>query len=554
MQGLQHCGLSGSGMHSDGDQHIGAQYVSVLNSARREQPVCNEKGDKAIVFDGKIYNCRSLQAQLRDKGHVFVFHNDAEVVLHLYEEYGVHCVDHLRGIFAFAISDGRRLFLARDRVGFKPLYYTILRQRLFLFASEIKAILQWPDVPVSFDMQTFTDNLALNFPVGRRTFFENVQSVLPGSTMMISNSEGVIEINERQYYRVTVCPDDTWTLRGALDTLKRMLDEAVESHIAGEAEVGISLSGGLDSSLLALVMKQYCPAGLTTFTVADNQSHPDLFHARRLSAELEARHQVIDFTFDAYLREIPACLAIEEQPSILTFMPFRFLCQRASRVVKSCLSGEGADTVFGGLEEFMDRSTAIRAVGKRLEAVKQWGLKPSLECAAIIDAILADSEPAVHLINLFEINLKDPATRINLELLAKHSMAAGLELRLPYYDDALVEFVNSLPLRFKADVARGIPKYILKRLAIEKHGTQLFDIVLRRKLGFPMATSLFLRRLNRICVETVAPDYARRHEFGRFFPHPLPLVLFDMFHEIFITHRGFPPVEMDIMEFMRAAN
>jgi asparagine synthase (glutamine-hydrolysing) len=558
LQALKHRGPDGTGLHSEGDLHIGARRLEVLDIQSRSRPVFNEGGDKSIVFDGEIYNYRALRSDLKEKGHIFTTESETEVILHLYDEYGEWCVDSLHGLFAFAIADGRRLFLARDRLGIKPLYYTLLRDKgLFLFASEIKALLQCQDVAVTLDMKTLADSLVLNYAVGGRTFFENIQSFPAGCTMMVSNDQGDIEIKERQYYRVSVCPDETRTLTSAKEELTAVLGSAVAAHLNTDVEVGITLSGGLDSCLLALLMKEYRPQGIEAFTISDHDHDADLIQARWLAARLKAHHHIVDITFEDYVHGIPSCIAADEQPSPLTpltSLPLHLLCRRVSPKLRVCLSGEGADALFGGYSVPVDRIKTNRSWVTRLATIKRLGLQLSDEATALVERIVAPLETDAYLKNIGEVQLQDQLTRNNLEMLDKHSMAAGIEWRLPYLDDAVVEFATSLPMRFKNDTQQGIQKYLLKRWCLENYGLDMFDIVMRRKVGFPMAGSASYRRLLRFCQDTVAPDYLARHELGRCFTGSLELLAFEIFCEVFIKYRGFPPADFDALEFMRAAS
>ena len=198
---LRHRGPDGIGHHQWNGVHLGAARLSILDPDAGPQPLYNETGQICIVFNGEIYNHHELRADLKRKGHVFTTATDTEVVLHLYEEVGDDCVHDLRGMFAFAILDGERLFLARDRYGIKPLYYTFLPEgQLFLFASEIKGLLQCPEYTPRLDMQTWADSFVLGHAVGTETFFAGVKSLAAGHTMSICWDEQTSISEPKPYF------------------------------------------------------------------------------------------------------------------------------------------------------------------------------------------------------------------------------------------------------------------------------------------------------------------------------------------------------------------
>src|SRR5215469_10435020 len=197
---LRHRGPDGIGYYQRNNVHLGAAWLGIIDPASGSQPLSNETGQICLVFNGEISNHHELRADLKRKGHIFTTETDTEVVLHLYETLGEDCVRHLRGMFAFAILDGERLLLARDRYGIKPLYYTFLpEEQLFLFASEIKSILQCSAYTPQLDMQTWADTFVLKHSVGTETFFAGVKSLAAGHTMSISWDQQM-NISEPQPY------------------------------------------------------------------------------------------------------------------------------------------------------------------------------------------------------------------------------------------------------------------------------------------------------------------------------------------------------------------
>lgn len=552
-QALYHRGPDGVGYHSDRELHIGMQRLSIIDVNSGWQPIYNETRDKCVVFNGEIYNYRELRKSLREKGHVFETQTDTEVIVHLYEEYGARCVEHLQGMFAFAIADGQKLFLARDRLGIKPLYYACLRdQFLFVFASEIKALLRCKEVSTTLNMQAFADSIVVNYPVGTHTFFEDIRSFPPGHTMVVTkNQGGVLVIDEKEYYNLSLIPNESITLDEAKEKLTSLLHSTVESHLIADVAVGLNLSGGLDSSQLAMIMNECYGQKILAFTIADDEEHPDIVQSKLVAGCINSMHDITMMSFNDYLQAIPGCIIAEEQPSSLFGLPFYFLCNQIGQKVKVCLNGEGADELFGGYPEYTDRSYQTSYLRKNLAISSKLGVLPSPGVLDIIDKLSSASSFDEYLKQMFAIYLKDQLIRQHLELVDKYSMAASLESRVPYMDHQLVEFVNTLPIHFKVNWRLGITKYILKKVALDAYGGRLMDIVLRKKLGLPSAGVNFLSKFDKLCNDLLPDDYLNRHEMGFCFSSKRQLLLFELFSEIFMNQRGLVSDKFDVIEFIK---
>lgn len=550
---LVHRGPDDSGLHERQGLGLGVRRLSIVDIAGGAQPMYSETGQICVVANGEIYNHAELRAQLQAMGHRFTSRCDIEVIVHLYEEYGDRCVEWLRGMFAFAVADGERLLLARDRLGIKPLYYSTVPGGL-LFASEIKALLRCPELRPAVDMQAFIDSRLIGYPVGDRTFIEGVRSVPAGHTIAVTMGPDGPVAKTVKYYALPTEHDESMTFDSARDQLTEMLLAVTRAHLAADVEVGLILSGGLDSTVLAMLARD---AGRTlpTFCVASGPNHPDLVQAARVADSLRWPHDAAVMSFEDYFDTIPAYIHTHEVPGKLGGVPMLFLFRRVGAQLKACLSGEGADELFGGYDWYLDRGYLGRLINRRLRNVKDFrslGVEPSSRALEIIEAIAGQRSLPAYADRLLAENMRDQLVGDHLELLDKCAMAAGVEVRVPYMDHRLVDFVMTLPTGYKVNLPFGIKKHILKRAALCAWGADspVADSVLRQKIGVPSAGSRYRTVLAEMCERELPDDYLTRHELGQFFPDKLELMLHELFCEIFLVGRATNPAELTMRDFM----
>src|SRR5262245_57382821 len=248
---LSHRGPDDDGFYVNGAIGLGHRRLSIIDVGGSRQPILNQDKTRAIVFNGEIYNFKTVREALQRRGHYFTTQGDTEVILRAYEEYGEACVQHLRGMFAFAIWDGvkKQLFLARDRIGIKPLYYFWDGQKL-LFASEIKAILQDLSVEKALDLQALDDYLTYLYIPAPKTIFKRIRKLRPGYTLTVS-ARGVVE---REYWDLTFEPKDGLQETDYAMGLLEKLRETIDMHMMSEVPLGAFLSGGIDSSAVVGIM------------------------------------------------------------------------------------------------------------------------------------------------------------------------------------------------------------------------------------------------------------------------------------------------------------
>jgi asparagine synthase (glutamine-hydrolysing) len=332
--------------------------------------------------------------------------------------------------------------------------------------------------------------------------------------------------------------------------LLSVLRKTVAIHTTADVEIGLNLSGGVDSSLLAALAAECHPDWrVQCFTVADDPDHSDMREATRVGTVVGGCHRALKLSFDEYVDAIPGCVVAEERPSSLSGVASYLLCHHASRHVRVCLDGEGADELFGGYPEYLDRFRRAALLKQRLTVLARAGLPASASVAEIVESASNHECFEDYLAWLFDFNLGQPLIRNHLEILDKYGMSAGLECRVPYLDHHLVEFVSQLPVRFRVEWALGIQKYVLKRAALRAYGAPLWDAVLRMEIGFPAAGRQHLERFDQLCDATLPDAYVDAHKFRDCFSSKRCLVSFDFFVDTFINHRGEPP-RGGIIDFM----
>jgi asparagine synthase (glutamine-hydrolysing) len=550
---LEHRGPDGRGLWVDGHRQLGVARLAVVDVDAPAAPLSNETGTIRLAFNGEIYNHRELRADLERRGHVFATRTDSEVVVHLFEEHGIACVDRLRGMFAFAIVEGDRLWLARDRLGIKPLYYAVIeRLGLFVFASEVKSLLRCDEIEPRLDLQALADRIVLGHAVSTRTYVAGIQSLAAGHTMTVEADQIRLRVGRPiAYFDRRRARNEEIGFDEAQRALDDALEDAVQRHLAADVDVGVALSGGLDSTMLAMIARDQGHARIKTFTLADDDRNPDLRTAAGVAAAIGAEHHPSVVGFDEYVAAIPGFVAAEEQPSSLIGMPFYLLSRRVGAALKVCLCGEGADELFGGYRDYLDRELKLAAVSRRLPVLDRLGVALSDEAVELIACLTSAQSYDEYLAAIFDVNLGDPLERLHLDGVDKSAMASGVEMRVPFLDDRVYALVTSLPLRFRVNADLGIRKYILRRLWLHRYGVELADVVLREKLGVPSSGVHHVMRFDSLCDEVLPVDYLDRHELGYCFATKRQLLSFEMFQDIFLTGSGTSAAIGDVGDYMQ---
>ncbi|MDP3910734.1 MAG: asparagine synthase (glutamine-hydrolyzing) [Gemmatimonadales bacterium] len=519
---LAHRGPDGSGHLADQHCELVHRRLALIDlSPAGSQPMANETGDIHVAFNGEIYNHRDLRAPLEARGHTFRSTADTEVLLHLYEERGEHLVELLRGIFAFAIYDAprRRLLLARDRFGVKPLFYATVGGQL-VFASEIKAITALPGFRPTLDRQACCDFLGLSYIPEPATGFQEIRALPPGSVLVESPDGRRIDT----YHTVTARPDAERSLEATVDVLSERLLAAVRSQSVADVPVAALLSGGIDSSLVVAAHRRAVGERPTTFNVRfPDASHDETPLAVQVANHVGTRHHVIELGDWGVSPDGLMDIARHfDQPFADTSCIPMYWVSRAirERGIVCTLSGDGGDEAFGGYGRFWRANrlarlmalpawvrSAAAGTGRLLAPVtRDWGRQVAKAVAlaeagrsdssillAGLSNYLSEDQKAALLLPAAAQNLQPvyrhfdgyrPAGVSDLEELSRRmtetlfavalpsdmlrkvdmmSMRASIEVRVPLLDETMVDLGLTLPHRLKTDGREG--KLVLRALA-----------------------------------------------------------------------------------------
>ncbi len=350
---MTHRGPDQSGVFSDDMISLGHRRLSIIDlSEQGRQPLTNEDGSIHIVYNGEIYNFSEIRAELIEKGHRFQSRTDSEVILHAYEEYGRHCVQRFRGMFAFALWDrNRKMFwLVRDRIGIKPLYYYAADGK-FLFASEIKAILECKDVPRRVNRQALYNYIGFEFVPAPRTMFADIHKIPAGHELIWK--DGKVEVKTYWDLRFARSYDAPKTKQEAVMQIRRIIDDAVKMRLISDVPLGAFLSGGLDSSTIVAMMRRHISDTLRTYTIGyPDKTFSELDFAEIVHKQFDTEHHVLmieEMTPELIEKSL---WHFDEPMTDLSSIPLMLICGKAKQDVTVCLSGEGGDEVFAGYDRF----------------------------------------------------------------------------------------------------------------------------------------------------------------------------------------------------------
>ena len=522
-----HRGPDSDGYYFDKDVNFGFRRLSIIDLHEGSQPILNESGDTAIIFNGEIYNYQELREDLVVKGYKFKTHTDTEVILHGYEEYGEEGIlAKLRGMFAFTIWDSKKekLFGARDHFGIKPYYYALLDGDL-LFGSEVKSFLKYPKFKKEVNEKALKHYLVFQYNPLEETFFKGVKKLRPGHYYIYEN--GKMEI--KTYYNLTLDYKDM-TFDEAVGKIEKEVEESVKYHKISDVEVGSFLSGGVDSSY---VVATALPD--KTFSVGfDNKGFNETMYAKELSDSLGIKNFAKLITPDEFIEGINKVQYYSDEPHAnLSSVPLYFLSKLASEQVKVVLSGEGADELFAGYNEYADAlpqriyrklpfslrhklylkykdrkhfrgQTIILKYGQKVEDryIGPAEIMTDELANSLVTSKYKNSETSRDLTKKYydEVkNMDDVSKRLYLDMKMwivedillkadKMTMANSIELRVPLLDKKMWELARTIPVKHK--VHNEITKYAFRRAAKNKLPE---DWAKRRKLGFVVPFVLWIK-------------------------------------------------------------
>lgn len=530
---------------------LGMRRLSIIDVANGRQPIANEDGSIQVVLNGEIYNHRELRAKLSRLGHHFATRSDTETIVHLYEDAGDAVVDGLRGMFSFALWDGkrRRLLVARDRVGIKPLYYWEHCEGI-AFVSELRSLLAMPGFVARIDPKAIAGYLAFGYVPETACILAGVRKLPPGHLLTWDRERGV---SVRRYWSAIREPAE-WTEGDAVSELRRLLSESVELHLESDVPLGAFLSGGIDSSTVVALMMRYARQPVRTFSIGfDDPTFDEAPHAARVARELGTVHTELIVRPDADALIEHVVRSFDEPFADSSALPTFLVSQLARQHVTVALSGDGGDELFGGYERYAEVTqlgqlgsagvrNAIGGVVRRmphlspgrnylldwsrtrqarytarvtLPLLRSEGGAARAEVAALLDSrdsLLDDSFAAADTRDfLTQMLLVDFGTYLPGDILTKvdrASMAHSLEARVPLLDHRLIEFAVSLPSSLK--LRDGTGKWILRQ-AID--GLVPRSVLEHPKQGFAVPLRRWFRKELRHRVDSLLRENCAIHEF-----------------------------------------
>ena len=553
-EALRHRGPDQQGVFEASGATLCAVRLKIIDLSGGEQPFLSDDGDTAIAFNGEIYNHLEIRAELESLGHRFRSHCDTETVLRAFLQWDTECFSRLRGMFGVAlwtVSRGR-LVLARDRVGIKPLYYTERAGDLY-FGSELKAILEHPEIPRPLDLEALDAYLSVNYVPGVRTLIQGIVKLPPGHLLEWRRGRARVEA----WWKFPTAPPRPRSLSGAMEELDWLLDDSIREHMVSDVPLGVWASGGLDSSTVLHYAARHCPGRLKTFSVSfAGRTFDESPYFREVARVYGTDHHEFDLNPDV---ELPAAIQdfayYSDEPSAdAGALPVWFLSRMSRRYVTVALSGEGADELFGGYVTYLaDRmARPLRFVPRSLRRLIRWTLDRTMPVSDEkigleyklkrgIEGSFLDPDEAHFFWNGTcspeQLRRLRPGTKgSGLRALAarlaidaqgverylridqnyylpddilyktdRMSMAHSLEVRPPFLDHRIVEFAATLPAGLKI---RGFKqKFLLKQLMRGKLPQAILD---RGKTGFDIpAHDWFRGPLRALLMDTLTPQAVR---------------------------------------------
>ena len=497
-----HRGPDGEGFYFDQNLGLGHRRLSIIDLEGGNQPMSNEDESIWIVQNGEIYNYVEMTEMLKKKGHHFKTKSDTEVIIHLYEEYGEECLSYLNGMFAFAIWDSKKkhLFAARDRIGIKPFYYYVDKHR-FVFASEIKAILELGFVDRNPNYKAIGDYLRYTYSIDDQTFIKNIKKLLPANYIMLKNNDLLV----RQYWDIPSFQNDSLDEESCSEKLSQLLNDAVRLHLRSDVKVGAHLSGGLDSSSVVALASQNLSYPLETFSGAfeEGREYDERPYIHYVVKKYGTDHHEVVPKAQECVKAIPHLVWLMDEPAVSSgIIAQYFLNKLIGQQVKVVLGGQGGDELFGGYYRFLPlllKESFIRGkinfeavknilgylrmegLGKVMQKIKRRQGMMGFMIPELTELCDQDHDRAsfksMREMQNWEIKKYLPGL---LQVEDRTSMGFSVESRVPLLDYRLVEFAASIPFGIK--MKNFELKYLLRKVAanylpseiVERKGKQGF--------------------------------------------------------------------------------
>jgi len=520
---IRHRGPDDDGYYTDKDISLGHRRLSIVDlSENGRNPMPNEDKSIWIIFNGEIYNYQMLRPMLEKKGHRFHSNTDTEVIVHAYEEYGEKCLELLDGMFAFAIWDAnkKQLFIARDRIGIKPLYY-YWKNGKFLFGSEIKAILQCPEIDRKLSKNGLAQLIQHSFSIDGQTLFEGIKELKPAHYIILKGKN--IEIKEYWNFNVNTTNKSE---KFYADSVRKIMFNSVKGMMMGDVPIGAALSGGLDCSVIVGMLSKLSKEPVNTFTMGFNDPLDEFEEARWVADHCGTNHKEFTLSYDNVIKSLPKILWHMELPYARpAILPNFFLGQVAKKFVTVVYCGEGGDEVFAGYNRYIPyapkpqlRKIQATELNKRIYSdLDNWNNQDLNKKIGKISWSNFDDNSAQeifeyerdkrlsneqlfgkHIRKVVKEDYLNYALRFDIKYeipgaqtfrVDKSTMASSTEFRFPYLDHKLIEFSMQIPSIYKFNGT--VKKYILQQAAKRLLPKKTIE---RRKFPFGLPTARFFKK------------------------------------------------------------
>jgi asparagine synthase (glutamine-hydrolysing) len=548
MDSMHHRGPDEEGLYLDGFIGLGHRRLSIIDLRGGRQPIANEDGSVIIVYNGEIYNFQELREGLIAKGHVFKTNTDTEVIVHLYEEKGVECLEEIRGMFAFAIWDKKKqiLFLARDRLGIKPFYY-YENKNSFLFASEIKALFECQNVIPELNEKALVRYLRYRFVYGSETLFKGVYELPPGQYMVVGKNLKI----KRTYWNLSFSQNCNASQNELKEHLLAKLEESVRLRMISDVPIGVFLSGGVDSSAITALMSRNAQR-IKTFSIGFKPEElNELKFSRAVAEHFQTEHHEYLLESGDFFQLLRKLIWHHDEPLIFpASIPLYILSKHSKNDATVMLAGEGADELFAGyvsnvkaywLHRFsgllpltiknkllrLPLNSKYKSIMKK-STLPEYQLIPSffqlfspkdilriygrsnpdyINDDTLLDEIGFDRIKGSFLDKLLYFQIKTYLVALLIKQ-DKMSMAASIETRVPFLDHHLVELAFRIPDGYKIRLNQG--KYILKNSC---EGLLPKNIIYRKKMGFPVPIDKWFREKNNPFLDVLLDTSTKKRSF-----------------------------------------
>ena len=530
-EAIAHRGPDDSGIYQQDEIGLAHRRLSIIDITGGHQPMISDQGE-VLVYNGEIYNFRSIRADLESKGHRFKTESDTEVLLHAYQEWGEDCLQYLRGMFAFAIWNPSRkeLFLARDRVGIKPLYYTEFNGG-FYFGSEVKSLLEIPGVPRKLNLKALSRYLTFRYTPGDETLFAGINKLLPGHALLARSDQ---PLKKWRYWNLDFSPAENLSEKEWCTRFWELFEESIKLRMISDVPLGSYLSGGLDSSLIVAAMSGLSDSPVETFSVGfQTEKFDESPYAREVASYFQTSHHELYAEQDAAAVLDDVVYHLDEPLADLAVIPTYLMARETKPHVTVVLSGEGADELLGGypkyrafswsrrLGQFAPRFACNSAANFFENITLQRGLRSLgatetaqayLNMVSVFDKnelpdllsreVYGEVDSTEELTDLVRPYFSSEHDLLSQQLLCdfhtwlpndlllkndKMTMAHGVEARVPYLDHKLVELCATIPSSFK--VRLNEEKVLLRKVMQGKLPERIRK---RKKTGFTVPLSQWM--------------------------------------------------------------